>query len=170
MRAISMIKPAVAVAALLVLGSCADQIGAKAGFQSQYFAARTALEQGKYATARQGYGRLISRGGPLAPRLELEFAHTELRDGNYPRAAELAAALAERSSGAARAAALAVQGTAQHEQANALLQAGEAAEGKRMLQAAQAALSEVVATHPDLDPLGAMAGRQAAIAARLKRL
>ncbi|APZ54037.1 hypothetical protein [Salipiger abyssi] len=145
-------------------------MGGKQGFRAQYFTARNALEAGNYDVARRSYSRLIADAGPLAERLELEYAHSELRAGNFPEAARIAASLAARQSGAARGAALAVQGTAQHELGLAQLAEGKTEAGKASLVAAQAALGTVIEGHPELDPLGSMAGRHASIAARLARL
>jgi outer membrane protein assembly factor BamD (BamD/ComL family) len=171
MQVISIPKIALAVLAAFVMASCTeDQTSAGTGFEKQYFSARQALEKGNYTQARRGYGKLLVNAGALAPRLELEFAHLELRTGNYVQAAQLAKGLAQGHTGDARGAALAVQGTAQHEQALVVLQKGDVNGAKALLQEAQKALAEVVKTHPDLDPLGAMAGRRATIEARLKRL
>lgn len=161
-------KAGLVLGAALLLGSCGDTIGG--GFQSQYAVARNALEVGDYARAKRGYQKLLSQAGPLAPRLQLEYAHAELRGGNYAEAARLAGGLARSQQGDARGAALAVQGTAQHEQGLMLLSQGQTDAGKAQLTAAQTALAEVLKSHPDLDPLGSMAGRRASIAARLKAL
>lgn len=168
MQAGSFSKAGLVFCAGLLLGSCGDTIGG--GFQSQYAVARNALEVGDYARAKRGYQKLLSQAGPLAPRLQLEYAHAELRSGNYAEAASIAGDLAARQQGDARGAALAVQGTAQHEQGLVLLSQGQVEPGKAQLKAAQAALGEVVKSHADLDPLGSMAGRRASIAARLKAL
>ena len=168
MQVKSFAKLGLAAGALLLLGSCGDSIGG--GFQSQYAVARNALEVGDYARAKRGYQKLLAEAGPLAPRLQLEYAHTELRAGNYAEAAQLAGSLAQSQSGEARAAALAVQGTAQHELGMTLLSQNDFAGGKQQLVQAQAALAEVLKSNPDLDPLGAMAGRRASIEVRLKAL
>lgn len=155
---------------LLVLGSCGEEIVSRNSFQGQYAVARNALEAGKYDRARSSYQSLLKQAGPLAPRLTLEYAHTELRAGNYAQAAQLAASVAKGQSGTARSAALAVQGTAQHELGLEQLSGGDMAAGRESLRAAQAALGEVLKQNPELDPLGSMAGRSASINARLKRL
>lgn len=155
----------------LLLGSCGEGTGTgSSGFHSKYAVARNALESGDYARAKRSYQRLIATAGPLAPRLQLEYAHAELRAGNYAEAARIAGDLAKIQSGEARAAALAVQGTAQHEQALALLAKGEMAPAKALLTQARAALSEVLKSATDMDPLGSMAGRRAQIAASLQKL
>ena len=152
----------------LLAGCAAGPTGG--GFEARYTVARDALEDGRYDRARRAYAALIAEGGPLVPRLRLEQAHVALRDGRFADAARLASGLAADVDGAAHGAALAVQGTAQHEQARALLREGRTEAAVALLRAARAALGVVVAEHPDLDPLGAMAAREAAIAARLSRL
>lgn len=158
-------------AAALVLGSCGEGTGsAGSGFQARYAVARNALESGDYARAKRSYQRLIAEAGPLAPRLRLEYAHAELRAGNYGEAARIAGDLAQSQSGEARAVALAVRGTAQHELGLELLATGEVEAGRSQLTQAQAALDEVLKAKGDLDPLGSMAGRRASIKARLQKL
>ncbi len=171
MQAISLARHGLMVAgAALVLGSCGESSTARGGFHSQYSVARNALETGDYARAKRSYQKLISQAGPLAPRLQLEYAHAELRSGNYGEAARVAAALAKSQSGEARAAALAVQGTAQHELGLQLLSEGQPEAGKTQLTSARAALAEVLKAETDLDPLGSMAGRRASIEASLQKL
>lgn len=170
MQAVPFAKTALAAVTLLVLSNCAEQFATQNGFQARYFTARKALESGQYEQARRVYGKLIAEAGPLVPRLELEYAHAELRAGNYDAAARQAEALAQGQTGEARGAALAVQGTAQHELALQMLHNGDIRGGEAMLKTARTALAEVVGSYPDLDPLGSMAGRLAAIEARLKRL
>lgn len=170
MQAIFYSKRALVAIAMLWLASCGMEPSGSSGFQKQYAAARSALESGNYEQASRAYARLMSQAGPLRPRLQLEYAHSELRAGHYVEAARLAADLASSQKGEARAAALAVQGTAQHELALQSLQNGDVAGGKSLLNSAKAALSEVVKSYPDLDPLGSMAGRLATITSRLKRL
>lgn len=171
MQAIPLSRLGLAAALLLLTGSCdMPTPSGGGGFQQRYMFAREALEGGDYDRAARGFRQLMPEAGALRPRLELEYAHSALRAGDYSEAARAGAALAAGQSGASRAAALAVQGTAQHEQALVLLAQGRTPEAVALLQAARAALSEVVGTYPDLDPLGSMAGRNAAIEARLKRL
>lgn len=174
MQVISMTKFAIISLSFVILGSCGDSLGPQAagngGFHAKYAVARNALEGGDYARASRSYQRLITQAGPLAPRLQLEYAHAELRAGNYGEAARIAGTLAQGQSGAARGAALAVQGTAQHELGLALLAKGEIAPGKAQLTQASAALAEVLKARDDLDPLGSMAGRRASIEARLQKL
>lgn len=158
-------------AALLLLGGCDEGTGiGEKNFQKHYAIARDALERGRYAQASEAYARLIPRAGPLAPRIRLEYAHTQLRAGHYDKASQLAKALAQSDDTTLRSAALAVYGTAEHELGAAALQASDRAAGKRHLAAAQSALGEMLAAHPEMDPLGAMAGRKASIDIRLKSL
>ncbi|WP_373051340.1 hypothetical protein [Thalassovita aquimarina] len=164
------LKAGLAGAVVLMLGSCDGEFAGSGGFAARYAVAREALETGDYKRAKRNYAQLMSDAGPLRPRLQLEYAHSELRDGNYAEAAKLAGGLAEGQTGTARSAALAVQGTAQHELGLQLLGKGESVAGKQMLIAAKAALAEVLKNDPHLDPLGSMAGRKAGIEARLSRL
>lgn len=159
----SILRTGLAGLALIGLGSCGDEMVSRNSFESQYAVARNALEGGQYDRARRSYQKLLQQAGPLAPRLQLEYAHTELRAGNYEQAAQIASSLA-------RSAALAVQGTAQHELGLQQLSEGNTVAGQQNLTAANNALQEVLKSNPDLDPLGAMAGRQAKISSRLKRL
>lgn len=170
MQVRSFFKPALAGLGLLALGSCGEGGIDGSSFQSQYVVARNALEAGQYDKAKRSYARLMQRAGPLLPRLQLEYAHSELRSGGYEQAAQIAGALAQGSQGNERGAALSVLGTAQHEIGLALLQKGEIDAGKQQLEAARTSLAEVIKKYPDLDPLGSMSGRKASIDARLKRL
>ena len=163
-------RSAALVAALLALVGCDVGVGAGSGLKAQYFSARDALDDGQYDRARREYLLLIEEAGPLAPRIELEYAHGELRAGRFDEAARIAAGLAARQAGEARGAALAVQGTAQHELGIRALADGDTATGVAALQSGRPALAEVLDHASAVDPLGAMAGRLAAIDARLARL
>lgn len=160
----------VALGAMLPLAACDTAKGNASGFRKNYFVARSALEEGEYVQANRQYAKLISSAGPFLPRIQLEYAHSLLRAGNYAQAADMAEAMALSSQGAASAAALAVAGTARHELGLAALAQGDRKGGKAQLQRAQTAMAQVLDTHPDLDPLGALAGRQASISVRLKSL
>ena len=81
-----------------------------------------------------------------------------------------ARALAQGQSGSARRAALSVAATAEHELGLVAIQQGDPAAARQLLHAADAAIAEVLASEPELDPLGALAGRQASIKVRLKAL
>ena len=140
------------------------------GFQAQYSAARDALEAKRYARAISGYQKLLPASGALSNRVRIELAHSHLRANQFADASRVAAQVATSASGQDRAAALAVQGTADHERALAALAAGDSAGGKALLERANTALSFVVADHPSLDPLGGLAGRKASIAVRLRGL
>lgn len=157
--------------ALLVLNGCDE--GASFGqqtFRGQYAVARNALEAGQYDLAARTYAKLVDKAGPLTPRIQLEYSHAQLRAGNFDVAASQARALANGQSGTARAAALAVQATADHERAISALAAGNRALGKRLLKAADKAMAEVLKSHASLDPLGALAARRSSIKVRLKSL
>ncbi|MEL7091486.1 MAG: tetratricopeptide repeat protein [Pseudomonadota bacterium] len=168
MQVLQRIQPAVAGAALLALVSCGVEgaLGPNS-FQSQYDTARSALESGRYARAITGYERLAATPGPFQARVQLELAHSYLRAGEYAKAAQTARALTAVLDGEGRAAALAVQGTADHELGLAALAEGDRARGASFLRQADAAMKEVVDTHPELDPLGALAARRASIKVRL---
>lgn len=156
---------------VVLLISCTETSGTdQRGFATRYNTARTALEKGNYATAGRLYERMLSQSGPLNDRIQVEYAHTMLRSGQYERASQLAGDVAKKNDGPTRAAALSVKGTADHEVALKLLRIGDQANGIARLRAAQKALDEVLKSHPDFDPLGALAGRQASIAALLKKL
>ncbi|MBY6092505.1 hypothetical protein [Maritimibacter alkaliphilus] len=158
------------LAAAMALGSCESPAVSQSNFETRYFAARGALEDGSYARASRAYSSLVPTSGPLAVRIKLELAHSELRRGAFAEAAAIAGEVAQATNGTSRSAALAVRGTALHELAVAQLSDGDAAAAKTSLQSAHAALDEQLKNDPDLDPLGAMAGRRAMIAARLARL
>lgn len=156
---------------LFILSACDEGTGiGEKNFQRQYAIARDALERGRYSQASQAYAQLIPQAGPLAPRMRLEYAHTQLRAGKYAEASSQAGALAKSQDKALRSAALAVHGTAEHELGVAALSAGDHTAGKRHLQAAKSSLAQMLKNHPDMDPLGAMAGRKASIDVRLKSL
>ena len=158
----------IAVLALVVLSLASCQPGSgtgvsssRAGFKKNYLVARTALEGGQYAKASRQYAQLLRTSGPLEPRLRLEYAHALLRDGKYGAAGTEARKVAAELQGAGRSAALAVQGTADHEQARDGIERGRS--GAReidLLNAARAAFDEMLKNNPELDPLGAMAVRR----------
>ena len=159
--------------AISKLASCDETqtgFGADQSFRKHYMSARTALEEGNYARASRAYKRLIPQAGAFAPRLRLELSHSLLRAGDYADAAAEARALAAAQEGTARRAALAVLGTAEHEMALAARAAGDPDATRRHLKAADAAIAEVLKHDPELDPLGALAGRQASIKVQLKSL
>jgi len=159
------------LAAMLALAGCAGSGADDAGFRQSYDAARSALEAGDYARAAERYGQLVAEAGPLAPRLRLEYAHALLRAGDHAAAAREAGALAAGQTGAGRAAALAVLGTAEHERARAAMAAGDfGPETEAALQAAARALGGALAIDAAIDPLGGMAARHAAIADELAQL
>lgn len=159
-----------ALAAFLPLAACDVAPGNASGFRKDYGVARAALEGGNYGQANRQYARLISSAGPFLPRIQLEYAHSLLRAGEYAQAAQMAEAMAAGSEGAARAAATAVAATARHEMGLQALAEGKVPTGKMHLQSAQTSMASVLKSHPELDPLGALAGRQASIAVRLKSL
>lgn len=171
MQVSSMARAFALSTAFLVMIGCAPELGSGASsFQKQYAAARTALESGRYSRAIQGYSRLVESAGPLRSRIELELAHSYLRSGEYAAAAKTARRVVQTETGQGKAAALAVQGTADHELGLAALARGDNARGRSFLEQADRAMKTVLDSHADLDPLGALAARRASIAVRLKAL
>lgn len=160
---------ALAFGALFVLAGCETAPSSGRGFEAEYNTARKALETGRYAEANRRYAALVPKSGPLQARVRLEYAHSLLRSGDHARAAATAEALAT-SEPRARGAALAVVGAARHELGLAALTKGDSKAGKDELQKARDAMREVLKDHPDLDPLGALAGRSASIDVRLGRM
>ena len=162
---------ALTVMLAVVLSGCEDGSGADSNsFRKDYTNARQALESGQYDKANRIYVRILSEAGPLQPRIQLEYAHSLLRSGAYGAATQQAQALSQSQSGTARSAALSVLGTAHHELGLTALTNQDAASGRQHLMAAQNALGEVLRSDPELDPLGALAGRQASIKVQLKSL
>lgn len=171
MQALSLCRAGIFGLSVLALVSCDD--GASFGeksFKSQYSSARDALEKGKYEQANRSYLRLMPNAGALQPRLRLELAHSYLRGGNFAAAAKEARSSASAQSGAGKAAAIAVQATADHELGLAALSRGDTANGKGLLKQADTSMAWVIKHHPEIDPLGALAGRRASIKVRLKAL
>lgn len=162
-----------ALSALLVAGlsGCDDGSGAGSNsFRKDYTAARGALESGQYDKANRIYARMLPQAGPLQPRIQLEYAHSLLRSGAYDAAIQQVQGLSQSQSGTARSAALSVLGTAHHELGLAALTNQDTASSRQHLAAAQNAITEVLSSDPELDPLGALAGRQASIKVQLKAL
>lgn len=155
----------------MTLASC-DEVGnfGQSSFKSQYASARDALEKGQFDQATRRYLRLIPNSGSLQPRLRLELAHSYLRSGKFEAAAKEARYLASSQSGQARAAALSVQGTAEHELGLKAISNGDAAQAKPLLQSADRAMASVIKSHSNLDPVGALASRRASIKVRLRNL
>ncbi|WP_136439661.1 hypothetical protein [Pacificoceanicola onchidii] len=170
MQVTSILRAGFAGVALLALSSCDETAVSGGSFKAKYAVARDALENGQYDRAKRQYLALIKEAGPLASRLQLEYAHAELRSGNYAQAASIASNLAASQSGKARASSLSVQGTAQHELALELLAEGQKSGAKEQLKGAEKALATVIKDHPDLDPIGSLAGRLGQIRKTLKTL
>lgn len=161
---------AIGVISMLPLAACDTIADRGDGFARDYALARGALEQGRYDQANRQFAALVDSAGPYRPRVQLEYAHSLLRAGDMAAAAQVAEALAASETGPANGAALAVAGTARHEMALDALDRGDKGAGRQELERALAAMQRVLDDHPDLDPLGALAGRQASIAVRLKAL
>lgn len=155
----------------LLLVSCED--GATFGgdsFRAQYTVARNALEEGNYPRANRAYERLLPKSGAMETRVRLEYAHSQLRAGNFAAAATQARLVANSPDPAAHPAGLAVLGTAEHELGLALIRKGDTAGGVKLLRQAETSLSKVLKKNQELDPLGALSDRRASIRARLKAL
>lgn len=159
-----------ALGGLLPLAACDTADGNASGFRKDYVVARAALEGGEYGQANRQYARLMNSAGPFLPRIQLEYAHSLLRAGDYAQAAQMAEAMSLSNEGAGSAAALAVAATARHEMGLQALAQGKTQAGKMHLERAHASMAQVLATHPEMDPLGSLAGRQASITVRLKAL
>ena len=171
MQVISLCRAGVFGLSVLALASCDESANfGEKSFKSQYSSARDALEKGKYEQANRSYLRLMPTAGALQPRLRLELAHSYLRGGNFAAAAKEARSSASAQTGTGKAAAVAVQATADHELGLKALARGDVANGKGLLKQADKSMAWIIKTHPDMDPLGALAGRRASIAVRLKAL
>lgn len=134
------------------------------GFKANYLVARAALEKGQYAKAERSYASLLKKAGPLEPRLRLEYAHTLLRAGKFDKASDEARVVASQLDGRGRAAALAVQATADQEIARTAINNGTVtSDAVQRLVAAKQAFDEVLTGYPDLDPLGGLALRRKTI-------
>lgn len=171
MQVFTCLRAGFAGLSILALVSCDE--GASFGqgtFEARYSGARDALEKGKFDQASKAYSRLLPVSGALAPRIRLELAHSYLRGGKFAEAASEARGLTTTQKGTARAAALTVQATADHELALKALAKGDVATGKQLLRQADQAMAEILKSHPGMDPVGTLAGRRASIAVRLKAL
>lgn len=167
------VKPGLMCLGLIVLVACQDVGTAPSqshGFKNSYNAARGALEAGKYARANRLYSKLLEDTGPLEPRLRLEYAHSLLRSDAFSDASQQARFVVQTQSGKIRSSAMSVLGVAEHELGLTALNAGNTNAAKLHLQTAEDALNDVLNNDPDLDPLGALAGRLASLKVRLKGL
>lgn len=165
MKIFGMWKTILAGLSVLLLASCLDSSGADGGFKRQYVVSRNALEAGQYDKAVRSYANLMQTSGHYEPWIRLEYAHALLRASQFPEAAEQAQFLATSQDGRLRSAALAVQGTAQHELG--LILSGSA--GKALLKSARVALAEALKKNPELDTLGTLKARKAQLDKDLKR-
>ncbi len=169
-RAVFGRNAAMALLALALAGCKAGDFStSRAGFKANYLVARVALENGQYSKATRHYGSLLRKAGPLEPRLRLEFAHALLREGKYRKAADEARTVAMQLSGAGRSAALAVQGTAEHEAARVAVRTGKTGLATaKLMKSAKAALEEMLRANPELDATGGMAARIGQIETELR--
>ncbi|MCC5963468.1 MAG: hypothetical protein JJU09_10105 [Rhodobacteraceae bacterium] len=170
-RAGSASFPMLCVAMLLASCEPAGTLGGSSGSANDYLVARQALETGNYALAIRRYERLIDQAGTSAGRLQLEYAHSLLRAGQFERAIASSSELLQTSDGSVAANARAVRGTARHEAARSLIAQGQSgAEARSLLEGARSDLGAFVESHPQLDAAGAMAARLQMIASDLRGL
>ena len=156
-------RPAVFASAVLLLSACDGGSSSSSGFERQYVVSRDALEAGHFDKATRGYEKMLDNPGRYEPRLRLEYAHALLRSNQFEEAATQARQLAQSQSGVMRSAALAVQGTAEHE----LGMSQNDATGDAYLRSARAALSEALASNPEIDRIGTLNARKTALDKRL---
>jgi tetratricopeptide (TPR) repeat protein len=156
---------------MLALANCDDGINANSNsFRNDYTSARGALEKGQYDKANRIYARMLDNAGPLQPRIQLEYAHSLMRSGDYEGALIQGQSLANTQTDTARSAALSVVAVASHELGQVALNGGDTTTGKQHLITARNALNEVLSNDPDLDPLGALKGRRSKIDRLLRTL
>lgn len=170
MRTVWAKRAVMTVAAVAVLVGCTEGITPSDNtevFHKRYDVARDALEGGRYQAAARHYRALLPDAKTLTPRIRLELAHAYLRNGDYTLAAREAQTASTRMDNMGKAAAQAVLATALHEMAIAARQAGDQTVARQNMQAAEQNFAAALGAHPELDPLGALAGRQAAIKVQL---
>lgn len=146
----------------IALMSCepAGTLAGSSGRTNDYLVARQALETGNYTLAIQRYERLLSYTGEAAGRVQLEYAHSLLRAGRFADAISISDSLIAVHGGSLEASALAIRGTARHQQSRELMAQGRRdSELRSLLQGARADLGRFLSTHPQLDAAGAMAAR-----------
>lgn len=170
-----LVKPAVFLCVTVALASCQSGTpqpsASRSGFKANYMVARAALEGGQYTKASRSYRALLKKAGPFEPRIRLEYAHALLRAGKFEDASAEARIVAASLQGKGRAAALAVQGTADHELARQTIARGSVtSDAIQRLVAAREAFDELLSAHPVLDPLGGMALRREAIEVELSTI
>lgn len=161
--------------ALALVSACQPGAGgslvSRVGFKANYLVARAALEQGQYAKASRQYISLLPKAGPLEARIRLEYAHSLLRENKFEKASDEARVVASELKGRGRAAALAVQATADQEIGRASINRGEVtAEAIQRLVSARDAFDEVLKSYPDLDPLGGLKARRASLTVELSTI
>lgn len=160
-------QPAMVLAVALLAG-CGATLGGsdpdavtRGAFKADYMSARASLERGRFGRAAKGYEALLEQAGPAAPRIRLEYAHALLRADKFEAASRTARKAASEQEGLARASALSVQATADHEIARAGLAEGRAdADLHARLVSAREAFDAILQDHPELDPMGGLAARR----------
>lgn len=158
----------------VTLASCMDVPGgtsAKTGFKKQYLLARTQLEKGQVQKALSSYRQLAQERGPFESRILLELGHAYLRVADFDAARRTVGALTGAEDTHLRAAALAVQGTAEQELGHRRLSSGDKGKAtKSHFKAAETAFKAMLKLHPDMDQTGAMGTRLSQVQAALKGL
>ncbi len=161
--------PAVFAGAFLLLAGCVgggySSVSRAGNFMVDYQNARGALEAGNFTKAVRRYGALVGRSGPATGRVRLEYAHALLRADRFGDAAAMARRSATEQTGLARASALSVQATAEHEMARAAMSAGRYDRSVYdRLVAAGVAFDQAFKLHPRLKSDGLLAMRRQEIA------
>lgn len=160
---------AVSLGAFMFLTGCDEggysSVSRAGNFRIDYQKARSALEAGSYSKAVRRYGSLLERSGPAAGRVRLEYAHALLRANQFADAALMARRSAAEQTGLARASALSVQATAEHEIARASMSGGHYDRSVyNQLVTAGAAFDQAFNLHPELKTDGLLAMRRLEIA------
>ena len=160
---------AVSTGAFMLLAGCDDggysPVSRAGNFKADYFKARNALESGSYSKALRRYGELIQRAGPATGRVRLEYAHALLRANRFGDASLAARQSAAEQTGMAKASALSVQATADHEIARAAMTKGRYdREVYNRLVAAETAFDQAFKLHPELKTNRGLAPRRQEIA------
>lgn len=141
------------------------------GFERAYLVARNALETGQYDLAERSYAALVDTAGPLEQRMRIEYSHSLLRADKFAQASVEATRVAGSTDPKARASALAIRASADHELARSEIETGKAnASTYSRLASASRDLGEVLSRHKDLDPIGVMSARNAALSAEIGAL
>lgn len=149
----------------------AGTLSGSSGRSNDYLVARQALETGNYTLAARRYERLLTVTGDAAGRIQLEYAHSLLRGGRLADAITVSDKVIASNTGSLKANALAVRGTARHQQAREMIgQRQSGPELRSLLTRARADLDLFVTSYPKLDAAGAMAARVQMIEVDLREI